>query len=187
MVNCLANLEQYRELEDFALAEGAYRAKLISADGVVIDDRVRLKCQVPVCKDFNRHLMCPPHTISVEHFKSLCTQYSTALLIQVKSQGCEEKNLIEAERKLHAIVNKTEGRALAKGSYLATGFIASSCKLCPECVGYHSKHPCRRPYEARPSIEAMGVDIFRTAQNAELGFDLGMSAEVVYSGLLLLD
>jgi len=183
----LENQEIYRELEDFALAEGACRAKLISAAEVVIDDRVRLKCQVPICKDFNKHLMCPPHTVPVEHFRSLCAQYSKALLIQVKSEGCEEKNLVEAERKLHFIINKTEGRALTKGLYLATGFIASSCKLCPECVGYHSKHPCRRPYEARPSIEAMGVDIFKTSQNAGLGFDLGLSAEVVYSGLLLLD
>lgn len=183
----MANPEQYHELADFAVAEGAFRAKLIKANDVVIDDRVRLKCQVPVCRDFNRHLMCPPHTIPVEHFKSLCAQYSAALLIQVKSIGCDEKSLVEAERKLHAIVNKTEGRALTNGSYLATGFIASSCKLCPECVGYHSNHPCRRPYEARPSIEAMGVDIFKTAQNAELGFELGLSSEVVYSGLLLLD
>lgn len=183
----MAELEPYRELEEFALSEGAYRAKLINTAEVVIDERVRLKCQVPICKDFNNHLMCPPHTIAVEKFRSLCTQYSAALIVQVASRGFAEENLTGAERKLHAIINKTEGRALAKGHYLAAGFIASSCKLCPECVGYHAQLPCRRPYEARPSIEAMGVDIFQTAQKAGLGFDLGLSSEVIYSGLLLLD
>ncbi len=169
------------------MAEGAFLAKLIKAEEVVIDDRVRLKCQVPVCADFNKHLMCPPHTISVEHFRSLCSQYSAALIIQVKSRGFEEINLIEAEKKLHSIVNKVEGRALTEGHYLASGFIASSCKLCPECVGYHSKLPCRHPYKARPSIESMGVDIYKTSLNAGIGFSLGLSSEVVFSGLLLLD
>ncbi len=183
----MADLEHYRDLEQFAIDEGATRAKVIEAKEVVIDDRVRLKCQVPVCADYNQHLLCPPHTDSVEHFRSLVARYSTALVVQVKSQGFEERELIEAEKKLHGIINKTEGRALAKGYYLAAGFIASSCKLCPKCVGYHSKLPCRHPYQARPSIESMGVDIYKTALNAGLGFELGLSPEVVYCGLLLVE
>ena len=183
----MADLEKYKGLEAFALEQGACRAKLIDAAEVVIDDRVRLKCQVPVCKDFNRHLMCPPHTIPVNEFRNLCSLYPAALIVQVSSNGSKENDLIEAERKLHTIINKTEGRALTEGHYLATGFIASSCKLCPECVGYHARQPCRRPYEARPSIESMGVDIYKTSQNAGIGFQLGLSAEVVFSGLLLLD
>jgi len=183
----LAELEKYRSLEKFALEEGAYRAKLIEASGIVIDDRVRLKCQVPVCKDFNNHLLCPPHTVPVEKFRSLCAQYPAALIIQVKSQGFAETDLVAAEKKLHSIINKTEGRALTEGNYLASGFIASSCKLCPECVGYRSNLPCRRPFEARPSIESMGVDIYKTCLNAGIGFSLGLSSEVVFSGLLLLD
>lgn len=183
----MADLEKYSGLEEFALDQGAYRAKLIKTSDVVVDDRVRLKCNVPVCEYFNNHLLCPPNTISVKKFKSLVSQYSAALIIQVKSQGFEEKELIAAEKDLHLIVNKTEGRALTEGNYLATGFIASSCKLCPECVGYHSKQPCRHPYQARPSIESMGVDIFKTCTNAGMKFSLGLSPEVVYSGLLLLD
>ncbi|MDT3699425.1 MAG: DUF2284 domain-containing protein [Thermincola sp.] len=180
-------LDQYRSLEQFAIDEGAHKAKVIRSEDIVIDDRVRLKCQVPVCQYFNRHLLCPPHTLSVAEFRSLCSQYPAALLVQAASQGFEENSLLEAEKKLHLLVNKVEGRALSEGHYLASGFIASSCKLCAQCVGYNSKEPCRRPYEARPSIEAMGVDIFKTSQNAEIGFSLGLSSEVVFSGLILLD
>lgn len=174
-------------LEEFAREQGAYRAKVIDTGQLVIDNRVRLKCQVPVCPDFNRHLMCPPNSMPVEEFRSLCSQYSAALIVQVKSDGFEDKQLVEAEKMLHSIINKTEGRALSEGSYLAAGFIASSCKLCPECVGINSGEPCRHPYQARPSIESMGVDIFKTANNAGMDFKLGLSPEVVYSGLLLLD
>ena len=183
----MTDLTSYKELEEFALEQGAFKAKLITTEDVVIDDRVRLKCQVPICKDYNKHLMCPPHGGTVSEFKSLCGQYSVALLVQVKSHGFTQDDLNDAEKRLHSVINKTEGRALSRGQYLAAGFIASSCKLCPDCVGYHSKVPCRRPYEARPSIESMGVDIFRTSQNAGLGFDLGLSSEVVFSGLLLVE
>lgn len=183
----MTNLNKYADLEEYALEAGAYRAKLIDIEKVVVDDRVRLKCQVPVCNYYNVHLMCPPHTISVEKFKSLCSQYSAALIIQVKSCGFEEADLIAAEKELHAIINKVEGRALTKGNYLAAGFIGSSCKLCPECVGYHSKLPCRHPLQARPSIEAMGMDILKTSLNAGIGFNLGLNSDVIYSGLLLLD
>ncbi|KNZ69386.1 hypothetical protein Tfer_2024 [Thermincola ferriacetica] len=179
--------ERYKSLEDYALEQGAFRAKFIPAGQVVIDERVRLKCQVPVCRDYNKHLMCPPHNYSVEHFKSLCTRYSSALLVQVRSEGFEPNQLTEAEIKLHLIINKVEGKALTDGYYLAAGFIASSCKLCPECVGYHSGEPCRHPYEARPSIESMGVDIFKTSKNAGLDFQFGLSTEVIYTGLLLID
>ena len=183
----MADLEKLRDLEEYAQELGAYRAKLLAAADVVIDDRVRLKCHVPVCEDYNRHLLCPPHTIPVEKFKSLCSQYAAALLVQVKSSGYDKADLVAAEKDLHSVINKVEGRALTKGNYLATGYIASSCKLCPECVGYHSGEPCRHPYQARPSIESMGVDIFKTAENAGMGFNLGLSSEVVYCGLVLLD
>ena len=183
----MPNLEKYEELESYAMEEGAFQVKLVPASGVIIDDRVRLKCQVPVCEDYNQHLLCPPNTIPVEKFKSLCSQYSAALLIQIKSSGFEKTELIAAEKELHSLINKVEGRALTKGNYLATGFIASSCKLCSECVGFHSGEPCRHPYMARPSIESMGVDIFKTAENAGIGFNLGLSSEVIYCGLLLLD
>lgn len=183
----MTDISKFRMFEEYAITEGASQAKVIPAADVVIDDRVRLKCQVPVCESYNYHLMCPPYTMAVEKFKELCSQYSAALVIQVKSQGFEGNSLLEAEKKLHSVVNKVEGRALTEGYYLACGFIASSCKLCPECVGYHSKQPCRRPYEARPSIESMGVDIYKTSLHAGIGFSMGLSSEVVFSGLLLLD
>ncbi|HWQ42259.1 MAG TPA: DUF2284 domain-containing protein [Desulfosporosinus sp.] len=173
-------------LGNFALEQGAYQAKLVETSVVVIDERVRLKCYVPICEHYDQHLLCPPHTLEVEKFRQLCGQYNKALLVQVKSTGIEQEELLEAEKKLHRILNQVESKAMSEGYYLAAGFIASSCKLCPKCVGYHSKLPCRHPFEARSSIEAMGVDIFKTCEQAGIGFQLGISKEVVFTGLALI-
>lgn len=174
------------EVESFALEQGAYKAKLVESSAVVIDDRVRLKCYVPICEHYDQHLLCPPHTLEVEKFRQLCDQYNKALIVQVKSAGIEQEQLLEAEKKLHLMINQVERKAMSEGNYLAAGFIASSCKLCPTCVGFHAKLPCRHPFEARSSIEAMGVDIFKTCEKAGIGFQLGISTEVVFAGLVLI-
>jgi predicted metal-binding protein len=44
---------------------GATKAKIIPVSFIVVDERVRLKCLVPLCDKYNQHLMCPPHLPSV--------------------------------------------------------------------------------------------------------------------------
>lgn len=172
-------------LIDSALEQGAYQAALLKPRDLIIDERVRLKCQVPICPHYNQCLMCPPHTMSLKQFRKVTEKYELALLVQVKSAGWEEQQVLAAEQKLHGAINHLESQALARGCYFAAGFIASSCKLCPNCVGIHSRKGCLHPYKARPSIEAMGVDIYRTAMAAGLPFELGSGDGVVYCGLLL--
>ena len=57
------------ELIQKALDEGATRAVPISAEDVVVDLRVRLKCQVPRCRSYGENLTCPPNCLTVEEFK----------------------------------------------------------------------------------------------------------------------
>jgi hypothetical protein len=40
--------------------QGASAVKLIHVSEIVIDERVRLKCQIPLCDSYNKNLMCPP-------------------------------------------------------------------------------------------------------------------------------
>ena len=46
--------DRIKTLEKFALEKGAWRAKAFSARKVVIDERVRLKCQIPMCPTRSR-------------------------------------------------------------------------------------------------------------------------------------
>ena len=51
---------------------GASAAVLANIADIVVDERVRLKCRVPVCDSYNKNLMCPPYVPSVAEFR-LCT------------------------------------------------------------------------------------------------------------------
>ncbi|MCK5588540.1 MAG: DUF2284 domain-containing protein, partial [Candidatus Lokiarchaeota archaeon] len=106
-----------------------------------------------------------------------------------KSQAFKNEYRVPLDRsrkRLHEIVNKVEAKAYSMGFYFATGFIGGSCKLCAQCVSQQSGEPCHQPFKARPSIEAVGIDAFKTANN--IGFELAPPKDIVrWTGLILVD
>jgi len=189
---------------------GATNAVSFDAKDVVVDERVRLKCLVPVCDDYGLNLMCPPYVMSVQEFREVLAKYNWALLIQIEAPITAEmkkeirqvgdvaalyknanfmdsykKSFDPIKLKLHQIVNKVEAKASMLGYRFATGFKAGSCKLCPECVTKNSQEPCRHPFRSRPSMEAVGIDVFKTAENAGLPFDIPTKNKTVWNGLIL--
>jgi len=189
---------------------GATNAVSFNAKSVVVDERVRLKCCVPVCDDYGLNLMCPPNVMNVQEFREVLTKYNRAILIQIETPIPAEMKeeiqkaddvaaLYKSDRfldsykkyfnpiklKLHRIVHKVESQAFALGYRFAVGFIAGSCKLCAECVSINSHEPCRYPFRARPSMEAVGIDVFKTAENAGLPFDIPPREKTTWNGLIL--
>ncbi|MDH5478428.1 MAG: DUF2284 domain-containing protein [Nitrospinota bacterium] len=209
-------------LEEYALERGASRARVFPARLVAIDERVRMKCQIPLCPHYGHCLTCPPNAPTVEEFRRALELYENAIMIQVKSPiagemdtaaknevlkymaapGAEWKkhkgkelsdeqqdldNMRLAAIALHKIINEVEGKALTMGYPFATGLIGGECMLCVECVGVGSEKKCPRPYEARPSLEGVGIDVIKTSIRAEMGFEIPPKTEVTWSGLILLD
>lgn len=216
-----AEANKLKELEKFAIEKGAYRAKAFSARGVAIDERVRMKCQIPLCPHYGKTLTCPPNIPTVEEFKKALAQYRKAILIQTKTslsgdmaaydkeevkkfftaptkvsitkggdkteEGKDFHNVRVSAVGLHKIVNEVEGNAMTLGFPYALGLIGGECMLCYECVGVDSGKPCHHPYEARPSMEGVGIDVIKTCAKAGLPFDIPPKTEIIWSGLVLID
>lgn len=189
---------------------GATNAASFNAKSVVVDERARLKCSIPICDDYGLNLMCPPNVMSIQAFREILAKYNHAILVQIEApipaEMVEEIRKAEdvaalyrstkfleiykrsfdpVKLKLGRIVHKVEARAFALGYRFATGFIAGSCKLCKECVTIDSHQPCRQPFRARPSMEAVGIDVFKTAENAGLPFEIPVKDKTVWNGLVL--
>jgi predicted metal-binding protein len=177
-----------KQLRDEAIQLGASKAKLISVPSIVVDERVRLKCLVPLCDQYNKNLMCPPNLLSVEEFRKSLKRYSKALFVQLAFEKNEKVSKTEIRRyglRLHKIIHQLERRALRSGYPLAAGLIGGSCKLCQRCVG--TTGSCRHPLVARPSIEGMGIDVIQTAKKIGLPFDFSSQNRLFWNGLLLID
>jgi predicted metal-binding protein len=217
--------KRLKRLEAFALEKGAARAKIFSARKVVVDERVRMKCQIPRCPHYGIGHNCPPNVPTVDEFRDSLALYTNALLIQTvapigremdsyerkqvldffkgKDAACATKDTKAAKGgegedrnkdfdntrlaaiKLHKIINETELQAMSLGFYYALGLIGGDCMLCSSCPGIGT--PCRRPYESRPAIEGLGVDVIATSIAAGLPFDMPPVSEIVWTGLLLVD
>jgi predicted metal-binding protein len=84
------------------------------------------------------------------------------LLHQRLDQGRKTKGFNETLVRL-------EVEVFLDGDYKAWSMGSGPCRLCKECnVG----GLCRRGYEARPSMEACGIDIFRTAKENSFPIDV---------------
>lgn len=172
--------------------QGASVVVLINVADIVVDERVRLKCQVPVCDSYNRNLMCPPHVPSVAEFREALKNYKQAILLQISAEldeinaSAPTEEVFSPARKLHELVNLGEKKAFTAGVCFAAGFIGGCCRLCDECVAVHGGMHCRFPFKARPSMEAMGIDVMATAEKVGLPMFFPINSRVTWTGLILL-
>jgi predicted metal-binding protein len=187
---------------------GADRAAPLPAAAVVVDERVNLKCRVPLCSGYGHNLMCPPAVMTATETRIVLAKYADALVVQMDiplTQDCVDEQLggrtyaqakSDAERldglrksqnRFDRVMTDLERAAFKLGYRYAAAFSGGECVLCDECVGQASGEKCRRPFEARPSMEAVGIDVVATAEAAGLSVELPAEDHPAWTGLLLID
>ena len=172
------DLEKYRQK---ALETGADQAKIISANQVVVDERVRMKCLIPLCHLYGESPNCPPYTPEPEEMRKVLSKFSYAIFI--RNDVLPVEDFIDDEKwhrahmkhqgKTHRLVSEVEALAFNDGYYLAMGFAAGGCKtaLCGgQICQFLDSGRCRFPLKARPSMEAVGIDAYRLA--TQVGWDI---------------
>jgi predicted metal-binding protein len=196
-------IEHLDEFIEIARKAGATAAKIVPSHMVVVDERVRFKCEVPRCSGYNQYLTCPPHVMDVGSFIKTLSRYEWCILVQVeatdidstdKGTGRIDQTVLRDIRELHLqyklkllnVVETVEAAAFKKGMRFATGLVGGSCALCERCIENKFSDACRHPFRARPAMEGVGIDVFRTAQNADLPIHLSSSNNVQWTGLVLL-
>lgn len=172
--------------------QGASTVKTINISDIVVDERVRLKCQIPVCDSYNKNLMCPPHVPSVAAFREALTGYVCAILLQITAPlpaSVNNGSFVDAyapAKKLHELVNLAEKWAFEYNFHFATGLMGGCCRLCDECVAIQEGRFCRYPFKARPSMEAMGIDVVETVKAAGLPIRFPIVNEFTWTGIVLI-
>lgn len=181
-----------KKVIDTLKKKGASEVRVIKASDVIVDERVRLKCQIPICDSYGKNLMCPPYLPSVMDFRDALARYDRALLVQLsvplhkKSKG-KTKEVFDPARVLHELINLGERLCFEAGFRFATGLIGGCCRLCEVCIVMEPEGHCRHPFRARPSMEAMGIDVIGTLENAGLPLlRFPVQEKVVWTGLILL-
>jgi len=168
------DLENFRQK---AFELGASLAEIIPANWVEIDERVKLKCSVPLCSYYDKNIYCPPHGPSLELMQKALSRYSKAILFAIDvipvgefaDRSKERGAAVKWGRKCLEITSKIETLAFGNGYYLATGFSQFSCLpiLCGQerCLVLEGRK-CPYPLQSRPSMEGVGIDVYRLVTRA---------------------
>lgn len=165
-----------------AIELGASDAKIITADQVIIDERVRMKCSYPKCAAYGTNAHCPPHAPDLEMARKVVARYQNGVLytteapseVYAGTEAAKEKLFIAPMRELNSIAGEIESAAFYMGYYFALGFSAGPCKavFCRgvECSALIPGRGCRAKMRARGSMEGFGMDVYGMATRA--GWDI---------------
>jgi len=190
-------------LVEFAIRTGEELAKrtsqqarteavIISARSIVIDERARWKCIIPLCFGYGSSPNCPPHSPTAEQMRDIIGRYRHAILMRYMPPVEDHTYpgfLVDSAQHVNAInelVGVVEVEAAYMGYYLAMGFKGGPCCLCgrfgpDEVADWVDGKPtapcpalrgqvCNHYSHARPALEACGVDVYATA--AKVGWEV---------------
>jgi predicted metal-binding protein len=172
------NLQRYTEK---AIELGATKAMVVATEDIPVDERVTLKCQIPRCFGYGAGAHCPPNTLKPAELREILKGYRWAVFFikdvppqVIVRDKATIKERIAAYQEVYKIVNEVESMAFYDGHYLAFGFAAGSCRhtFCSQqetCQAMEGKK-CRFSLRSRPSMEAVGIDVYHMV--AKAGWDI---------------
>ena len=151
-----------KSLESFckrALEMGIDEAKIIDPRSVVTAEWVRMKCQYG-CSGFGASLCCPPHTPTPDMTRKVIDSYQKAILLHQRLP--KEKRRRERAKTFREAIVPLEIDIFLDGYYKAWSMGCGPCDRCKKC---NLSVTCRHGSEVRPSMEACGIDVFKTARD----------------------
>ena len=161
-------------LESELRALGFTGVHRLAAHDIRVADWPGLKCQFGCEKYGTPH--CPPNSPTPAMTRRILKDFRQALLLEGEPPTRDfQTKIVQAER-----------LAFVAGFHKALAFWAGPCSLCKQCV---TDGKCRNPTQARPAMEAAGIDVFGTVRHAGISLRTlaTRSEHVKYFGLLLLD
>lgn len=154
----------------------------IDQSKLIFEERVKMNCFY--CGKYNVSWKCPPKIPQLDYRKML-SEYEDAAFIYTRMPIHD--NDFEAVRKnsslhLHQAMLLCEKWLYLHNNSTAISFIGGSCKLCKN--GCSPSH-CANPYQARIPVEALGINVVKSAEQYGIEIKFPPKAFMMRIGLLL--
>ncbi len=205
----LADAMHLQRLVAEAEGFGADRAAPLPARAVVVDDRVNLKCRVPLCSGYGHNLMCPPAVMpggrharraaQVRRRAGRPARHPAHAGLRRRAAGRQDLRRragrdAEPDRgpqgepePLRAPHDRPRARRVQARLPVRGGILRRRVRALRRVRRPGPGEACRHPFEARPSMEAVGIDVVATAEAAGLSVELPAEDHPAWTGLLLID
>ncbi len=137
---------------------------------IVVSQWVRMKCTFG-CGNYGKNACCPPNMPSVAECERFFREYAQAVVFHFEKTVAKPQDRHKWSAGINAKLSKLERDVFTWGHERAFLLFMDSCHLCSECTG--ERATCRNPRAARPSPEAMAMDVYSTVRR------LGLSIQVL--------
>lgn len=172
------------------IGAGAIDVVAISTSDISVEDDLANMCREPRCGYYGLSANCPPYVSGPSGFRNLLKICAHALVIKIEIPMGSLVNYecLDIMKLLHEIVADIEKSAVELGYSNSKAFAIGSCKVifCPEHVGCRvliDGGECRNYQYARPSIEAVGINVYELNKTA--GWPINRDMEAI-NGLVLI-
>jgi len=141
------------------------------ATDVFVEQWVRFRCYYG-CNGFGKSGTCPPTVPSVAECREAVMCYQHGILIHdvVTYEDAESYSakLVDITKRHMA----AEKDVFLEGCYKALLFTCDGCHTCKECTADGCREKCVNGLHARPGMDAMSIDVYKTARKA--GYDVNV-------------
>jgi predicted metal-binding protein len=148
-----------------AASEMGLKAYFLDAEDIPVENRVALKC-AHGCKGYGCRLSCPPYIMSIDDFKKVIKEYSSALLLVDEHDTSQISDIKEAwdeirKDSFHKML-ELEHQAFREGFTFAHLLRPGSCNECDVC----NLEKCIKPEMRRFAPEAVGINLKKAMEKA---------------------
>jgi predicted metal-binding protein len=156
-----------RKIEVLAKKFGAEECRWTSGSEVQVRQWVRFKCMFG-CDSYGKKGGCPPAVPDVPECRTLFSEYDQILVMRFSTKLDDPEDRKAWCHKRNAKLLKLEREVFFSGYHKVFLLEMDECRICKDCAA--SRVDCKKPKLARPSPEALAVDVFSTVRS--LGFPI---------------
>ena len=154
----------HTQIETLLTQQGFTEYCWMNPKEIVVAQWVRMKCTFG-CPDYGLGA-CPPNTPSVEDCRAFFNEYSHGLIIKMRKEIGPDNDFKQTEwsELMTTRLLELERMVFRKGFVKAFLLNHTCCNSCKKCS--RNRIDCHDKRRAKPSPEAMAVDVFQTVKNA---------------------
>lgn len=156
-----------KHLEKMFLSRGFRDFRWADPRSYVVAEWVRMKCRFG-CPEYGRTASCPPAVPSVEDCRRFFRDYRQSAVFHFEKKVEDPQQRFSWTRDINKKLLQLERDVFLGGHEKAFLLFLDSCNLCRNCSGL--RESCKLPKMARPTPEALAVDVFATVRR--LGYPI---------------
>ena len=162
-------MNNHFDLEKIFSAHGCLDFKWITPVNIVVSQWVRMKCTFG-CPNYGRNASCPPNVPSVSDCRRFFDEYKFAAIFHFEKKLENPEDRHDWTKEVNQNLLKLEKEVFISGYQKAFLLFMDSCNLCTDCAG--KREECKNPKSARPTPEAMAIDVFSTVRQYDFPIEV---------------